>query len=271
MAEVARHSGRGMPRLRSVNLLGLGTAVVFIALWEAVIDLLPHSVLPDVPSSVDIIRAVPGVVGTVTFWEAAWHTVWVTLVGWLIASAIGGLIGLACGLSGLVRRWSTSSIDVLRALPAVTFIPIGILVFGQSAKMELIIVAYSACWIVAISATVGFRDSHERYRDTGRTLRLNPFALVWKIVLPGAVPHLIVGLRLALATALVLTVVAEMIGNPAGLGYQLSFLLQALRTADVFVYIVAIGILGLLFNGVLLLVARLVPASAQGGQSGEAR
>ncbi len=254
-----------------MNLLGLGTAVLFIVLWELAVDLLPHSVLPNVPSSLDVIRATPDVVGHETFWLAAWHTTWVSVVGWLIAAVIGGLIGLACGLSRFVREWTTSSIDVLRALPAVSFVPIGILVFGQSAKMELIIVAYSACWIVAISATTGFRDAHDRYRDTGRTLRLRPLAVTWKIVLPGALPHLMVGLRLALATSLVLTVVAEMIGNPVGLGYQLTYLLQALHTSQVFVYIVAIGVLGVIFNAALVGLARLVPAAAADGHSGRSR
>jgi ABC-type nitrate/sulfonate/bicarbonate transport system permease component len=106
----------------------------------------------------------------------------------------------------------------------------------------------------------------DRLHDVARTFGLSPLRTILEIQLPSAFPAILVGARLAMTTALVLAVIAEMIGNPDGLGYALVFTQQALQPAQMWAYIVVIGLLGVALNGLLVASSRAVP----GGRSPEA-
>ena len=94
-------------------------------------------------------------------------------------------------------------------------------------------------------------------------LRLSRLETIRKIVLPAALPLTIVGLRLALSFALVLAIVAEVAGNPSGLGNAIVSSQQALQPDEMFVYVLAIGVLGVALNTAFgLLVQRAIPAYA---------
>lgn len=88
-------------------------------------------------------------------------------------------------------------------------------------------------------------------------------ATIGKIILPAALPPAIVGLRLALSFALVLAIVAEVAGNPSGLGNAIVAAQQALRPDEMFTYVIAIGVLGVALNAAFgVLVRRTVPELA---------
>jgi len=101
-------------------------------------------------------------------------------------------------------------------------------------------------------------------------MRLSKASRIWKLQLPSATSHIVVGMRLGLAISLVLTLVAEMVGNPAGLGFALVQAAQALQPAQMFAYIVAIGVSGIILNAGLIRVARLL-FSGQMASSGESK
>lgn len=194
------------------------------------------------------------------------HTLRVTLLGWVLASALGIALGLALALWRPAWRWSMASLELLRAVPPITLVPMALLVFGFSIRTELTIVVYASAWPVLVNTLEGARSVRTELRDVARTLRLSRRTTLWKIVLPATAPSIVVGLRLGLSLALVLAVVAELVGNPAGLGNGLVLAQLALKPEEMFAYFFTIGLLGIGLNAGLLRLTAWIPATVPAGE-----
>ena len=254
--------------LERVNYLGVFTMVAVVGLWEALVrsGVLDYQYLPAPSAVLDGVRAV---VSSGELVSATLHTLRVTLIGWVLASVLGMGLGVVLGLSPTAWRYSMASIEVMRAIPPVTLVPVALLVFGFSIRMELTIIFFVSAWPVLVNTIDGVRGVRAELVDVARTLRLSRTARICKIALPAAMPSIVVGLRLALSLSLVLAVVAEMIGNPSGLGNALVGASQALQPEQLFAYVFAIGLLGVGLNAAFHYVStRMVPALAGGAGSG---
>ena len=244
---------------RRVNGSGLMTMLGFLGLWEALVrtGAIEFQYLP-APSAIG--QGFSAVLSSGELATSTLHTLRVTLLGWLLASALGAGLGIVLGLSQTAWRYSMASIEVMRAIPPVTLVPVALLVFGFSMRMELTIILFVSAWPVLVNTIDGVRGVRSELLDVARMLRLAPADRIRKIILPAAMPSIVVGLRLALSLSLVLAVVAEMIGNPSGLGNALVRSSQALQPEQMFAYVFAIGLLGVLLNAALQrLAARVTP------------
>ena len=244
---------------RRVNGSGLLTMVGFLGLWEVLVrtGVIDFQYLP-APSAIG--QGTGTVLSSGELATSTFHTLRVTLLGWLLASVLGAGLGIVLGLSQTAWRYSMASIEVVRAIPPVTLVPVALLVFGFSMRMELTIILFVSAWPVLVNTIDGVRGVRSELLDVARMLRLAPADRIRKIVLPAAMPSIVVGLRLALSLSLVLAVVAEMIGNPSGLGNALVRSSQALQPEQMFAYVFAIGLLGVLLNAALQrLAARVTP------------
>ena len=189
------------------------------------------------------------------------HTLSAVLMSWMMATMAGVLLGLWLGLSPLARRYALATVEVLRPIPGVALAPVGVLLFGFSLQTELMVAILPATWPVLVNTMGGITSVHARLYDVGRTFRLGRTDFICKLLLPAALPAIVVGTRLSLGLAIVLAVVAEMVGNPEGLGYGIVREQQALRPDLMFANIIVIGVLGLALNStVLWLTGRLSPA-----------
>lgn len=232
---------------RRVNGPGLLTMAGFLGLWEAAVQggMLEFQYLP-APSAIG--RGISSVISSGDLATATLHTLKVTLLGWLLASVLGAGLGVVLGLSNTAWRYSMASIEVMRAIPPVTIVPVALLVFGFSIRMELTIILFVSAWPVLVNTIDGVRGVRSELLDVARMLHMRPAVRIRKIVLPAALPSIVVGLRLALSLSLVLAVVAEMVGNPSGQGNALVRSSQALRPEEMFAYVFTIGLLGVSLN-----------------------
>lgn len=237
-------------RLSWRRLSGVLPPVLIIAVWQLVksAGALPYQNLP-APS--EIWTATMGLLSSGELAGNVGHTLLACLGGWLLGSAVGLAIGLALGLSPRAWAWSMASVDVLRAIPAISFVPIAVIIFTQSLRMEIVIAAWVSIWPVAIAAIDGVRGVSAIHHDLARSLRMSPVRRVLAFALPTATPKIIVALRLSLAGALVLAIVAEIVGTPHGIGYALVQEQQAVRPAEMFSYILVTGLLGVALNYLL--------------------
>ncbi len=247
----ARHLAR-------LNPLGIATFVTLLGAWEAAVRsrALTYVYLP-APSTI-----------ASAFWTLARsgdlgrntaHTLQAVALGWLIAVGGGLVVGALVGISRRARVYSLSTIEFSRSLPAIAFVPAAVLVFGFSLRMELAVIVYASIWPVIVNTIGGVQQVPDRLHDVARTFRLSPLRAILQIQLPAAFPAILVGARLAMTTALVLAVIAEMIGNPDGLGYALVFAQQALQPAQMWAYIVVIGVLGVVLNALLVASSLVLP------------
>lgn len=257
MADAAKWS-------RRINIPGLAAMGVLVAAWEGLVrsGTVDFEFLP-APSGI-----------AQALWSLVWsghlvpelvHTLRSAVVGWALASILGVALGLWLGLSDTAWRYSMASIEVLRAIPPISLVPVALLVFGFSLKMELTLIVYVGAWTVLVNTIDGVRSVRPELLDVARMLRMSKLTAIRKVILPSAMPSVVVGLRLALSLSLVLAVVAEMIGNPSGLGNALVRTQQALQPEQMFAYVVTIGMLGIALNAALSVAsARAFPALAAG-------
>jgi sulfonate transport system permease protein len=253
-----------MSWIRSINIPGLMMAALLLSFWQAVIGsgLVTVEYLP---APVSIARAIWSLVAQGQLSNEIAHTVGVALLAWTIAAIVGLTLGLLLGCFPFAWRYSMASIELLRSMPSVAFVPVSLLLFGFSVKMELALAVYIAQWLILVNTVDGIRGVNPQLLEVARMLRMSWLERTRKIVLPAAMPVILVGLRLGLTVSLVMAVVSEMICNPAGLGYQLVFEQRALQTDRMFAYLTVIGALGVLLNAALLLVARVIPGVERHG------
>ena len=249
------------PKFWPGNLLGVLTMVGLLALWQALVasGTLDYEYLP-APT------AVAGAIARVTLSgelpRELTHTLLVVLLGWFAAATLGIALGLLLGLSDGAWRWSMASHEAIRALPPICLVPVALLAFGFSVRMELTIIVYASAWPVMVNTIDGVRNVRPELLNVARMLRLSRAETIRKIILPAARPLIIVGLRLALSFSLVLAVVAEVAGNPSGLGNAIVSAQQALRPDEMFAYVLAIGALGVALNATFNAIARRTIPSA---------
>ena len=245
-----------------LNWLGLLTMVGLLVLWQALVatGLLDYEYMP---APTEVAQAAGRLARNGELTDATGHTLCVVLLGWLAAGTIGIGLGLLLGLSSSAWRWSMASLEAIRAMPPICLVPVALLVFGFSVRMELTIIVYAAAWPVMINTIDGARTVSPELLQVARMLRLSRVETIRRIILPAALPLTIVGLRLALSFALVLAIVAEVAGNPSGLGNAIVSAQQALRPDEMFTYVMAIGLLGVALNAAFgLLVRRSLPVLA---------
>lgn len=178
-----------------------------------------------------------------------------TLLGACAGLAIGSAIGLVLGvLFGLVKpldRLMEISVEAVRPIPSVAVIPIAMLALGFGYGMEIAIVAFACVWPMLILTRSAITGIEPRLLEVARALRLSPLKRVTKIVLPAALPRIMVAFRLAAGIALVVAVTVEIAANPLGLGYGILIAQQSLRPELMLAYLLWIGIVGVLVNAVL--------------------
>jgi sulfonate transport system permease protein len=152
----------------------------------------------------------------------------------LLASLQRVALGLALGISaGLIlatiaglSRLGEDAIDppmqMLRTLPALALIPLFILWFGIYEWSKVLLIAFGTIFPVYLNTYAGIRGVDERLVEAGRTLNLTRAGLVRHVILPGALPAFLVGLRFSLGTAWLILVVSEQINATSGVGYLMT-------------------------------------------------
>ena len=172
-------------RTPPVGLLIPAVAIVFWQLLEST-ELLHFDYLP---APGDVIASLVELTRTGELFADASHTLAMTLVATITALTLGALLGLALGLMPTTRSYVVASIDFLRAIPAVTLIPVAVIAFGPSVMTEFFLATYAALWPVVLCTAAGAGANHPRQYNVARMLRFSRATTVRKIVMPSACPH----------------------------------------------------------------------------------
>lgn len=191
------------------------------------------------------------------------HTLAVVVLAAAFALALGGVLGFAIGSLPPVRAWLMASVDFLRTIPAVALLPVALLSLGPGPGTELVLATWAAQWPVLVTTAGAVATVPPRLRDVARTLRFTRARALRTIVLPAVLPAWLAGARVAAMIALLVTVVAEMIMTPEGLGGGLVQSMQALDPAHMWAYALTCGVVGAVLNAALRRAVRIgLPGSA---------
>jgi sulfonate transport system permease protein len=140
--------------------------------------------------------------------------------GLVIGAAVGLTLGLATGLSRPLQLVLDGPLQMLRAVPALALVPLVILWFGLGETAKLFIVSVTVVFPVYLNTFHGVRSVDPQLIEMARVYDLRGLALYRQVILPGALPSILVGIRFALGLSWLVLIVAETIGAGAGLGYM---------------------------------------------------
>lgn len=176
------------------------------------------------------------------------------VAGFLIGSIAGSIVGFLMGLFGIVNKALSVFVNVLRPIPTIALIPIFIIIFGIGEKSNIAVIVVGAFWPMLLNTIGGIQSVDEKLLELAYVYRIKSFKTVFRIILPSAVTSMFTGLRLGLSTAWMSVVAAEMIGASSGIGYMIMFAREFAQTANMYVEVLVIGLVGLLIDRVLLIV-----------------
>jgi len=177
--------------------------------------------------------------------------------GFALASLLGILAGVAIGWSRLFEKTLEPTLQMLRPIPPVSWIPLAIIWFGIADKPAIFLVFLGAFFPVLMNSIHGVKTVDHNLVRAGAMMGANGRQMLTDIVLPAALPSIFAGLRIAVGSAWMLTVTAEMVAVKSGLGYVLWDSYYFLRYDIVLAAMISIGLLGYLSDlGLKAIMAR---------------
>lgn len=255
----SQREGRGkipLPEIvRSAVLPVLGV-LVFFAAWQGLASGPRRN--SNLPFASGTITRFVEILGTSTFWAQVVTSLVQAMVGLAISVAVGLPIGLYVGTSSLGLAMTRVVIDVIRPIPSVVVLPLAVLQWGSSTTMAIFLVCFTLIPLLIGTVAAGVRDADPIMLDAARSYRLGPLARTWRVVIPSALPFIATGLRISTSFALVIAMVAGIIGGAPGLGHELEVYRQAGLLETVFAYVIALGSLGIVLNLMLTRMERRI-------------
>ncbi|MET0220071.1 MAG: ABC transporter permease subunit [Tardiphaga sp.] len=178
------------------------------------------------------------------------------MAGFVIGGSIGFFLGTLVGFSRIAEALIDRSVQMVRAIPFLAAVPLVIVWFGVGEAQKIFLVSLGVAFPIYINTTLGIRQIDPKLLELGRVQGLSTLQLIRRIILPGALPSILTGVRYALATAWLALVVAETIGAQSGLGFLAMDAREFLRT-DVIVLTIAIyALIGVAADSIARLLER---------------
>lgn len=165
-------------------------------------------------------------------------------IGFAIGSSLGVIIGLAMGTSGLVRKFLEPWTEFMRFIPSVAMITIAVIWFGIGEESKIYLIAYTTIFTVILNTAAGVSAIAPNKIRAAQSLGANKFQLFRLVALPATVPHILTGMRLAMANSFTTVVAAELIAADAGIGVMLWNGRLLMMINDIFVSLLCLGFLG---------------------------
>lgn len=173
------------------------------------------------------------------------------LEGFGIAAILGLGFGIAIGLSRTLDRMTDLIIQVVKPIPPIAWIPLAILWFGIGEQSKVYIIFLGAFFPIIINTIDGIRQTDYRFVEVARILEVPRFKFVRTVVIPGAFPAIMTGIRVGLMVAWMCVVAAELIAASSGVGYLIMDARQLSQSDVVLVGMLTIGIIGKLMDSLL--------------------
>jgi len=177
--------------------------------------------------------------------------------GLIVGGSIAFSFGLSNGLSRLSERTTDTTIQMVRNIPNLALIPLVILWFGIGEGAKLFLVSFGVFFPIYINTFHGIRTVDPQLVEMARSYGFSGFALFRRVILPGALPSILVGLRYALGIMWLTLIVAETIAAQSGLGYMAMSAREFMQTDVVVLAILIYALLGKMADSAVRVIERL--------------
>jgi NitT/TauT family transport system permease protein len=238
------------PRLTRIGLSVL-SVLLGVLIWDLVSRNYTAFFLPSPRLTLD------GAVELVrdgTLWDSVSASSTRILTGWLLGVLVGVPMGLLMGCIPWLRLMLDPYIQFFRFVPPIAFVTLAIIWLGPGEASKVALIFYTTVFIVALNTLAGVLSVNEIRMRAARALGAGPVRSLVSVVLPSTVPHVVTGARLAMGNSFLTIVSAEIVAAQSGLGSLIWTARNYAKTEWVFVGIIALGLLGYLFDWILRLV-----------------
>lgn len=191
-----------------------------------------------------------------TWWISLRDSTIRVAAGFAVALLIGAPLGIAVGRSRLAADLLDPILQLLRPIPTASWIPFCLIFFGIGTSAAIALVAVGAFFPIVLNATAGARQVSTLHLRSARMLDATPLQTLTRVVLPAALPSLLVGARIALGLAWMLVVISEMVAVKSGLGYELWDAYYYNRMDVVVAAMATVGLFGYLSDVLIRLVVQ---------------
>ena len=246
-------------RGRRFYFAGLLSVVGGLLLWELVSRFLVSNTL-FLAAPTQIFAAIVSLAKTGELWQHLRISAVEFALGYVIASVLGIIVGLAMAESAVMKRVLQPWISGLYATPTIALAPLFILWLGIGIWSKVLVVIFLVLFPVTINTEAGLRTTSDRLVEMLRSFGASPRQIFFKVSLPSAVPFILAGLKLGIGRGLIGVVVAELFGSRAGLGRLISASADAFNMPELFAGVVVLAVAGIVMTaGFTWLEGRLVP------------
>jgi sulfonate transport system permease protein len=229
----------------------LALPIVLIALWWIATDHSKSTFFPPLREIIDNFRQTWLFTDFKTDLEPSlFHFA----AGLALAIVLGVLGGIPLGLSARARRDLSPITEFSRGIPFAALVPVGLVLFGPGATMEIALIAFASLWPVLLNTADGIRGVDPVLLESARVYGASSRRIIFEVALPAAMPRTFAGIRIAVALAVAGAVIANMFASNAGLGYFVVNAQAEFNVVGTWSGVLVIGLLGLTANGVFLIV-----------------
>jgi len=240
-------AGRGYgERPGKWTLAGLALIVPLsvLALWQLFGDLGYISSLM-FPTPAVIAQSFVDLAASGDLWAHFKISVWRALTGFVLGGGLGLAFGVAVGLFRRTEKLLDPSFQMIRMIPSLAVVPLFIFWFGIGEQSKVLLIAKGAFFPIYINTFMGIRNVDNKLFEVARVLGFSRIKQIVRLVLPAAVPNILLGARISMGLAWLGLVVAELIASTEGIGYMMSDARQFADTPVVFVGIFVFAAAGL--------------------------
>ena len=177
-------------------------------------------------------------------------------IGFGLAALVGIPLGFMVGRFRFLSDMSAPIISLLRPVSPLAWLPIGLLVFKAANPAAIWVIFISSIWPMIINTAAGVRQVPQDYLNVARVLSLSEWKIFTRILFPAVLPYMMTGVRLAMGVAWLVIVAAEMLTGGVGIGFWVWDEWNNLNVEHIIIAIFTVGVVGLLLEQLLLLVAR---------------
>jgi len=234
-------------RIRTI-LRGSIAILVVAALYETIArsGMFPRALMPTLPK---VGSTLVDLLADGTMLRHAFYTLYRMLAGFALAVAVGLPLGILMGRYRAVENFCLPLASALMPIPSLAWVPVFILWFGLGDTVTILIVLYAATFPMVLSAWSGMRAVNRLWLRAAGAMGADENALFWKVILPGASPFIITGLRQAFLRAWIAVVGAEMIAaSDWGLGWVIYDSREYLKVDVMLASVAVIGVIGFAFE-----------------------
>jgi NitT/TauT family transport system permease protein len=239
------------------NAIGWGSVLAFLVLWEVIVrvGVVDATFLP--PPSL-IFRTMWELIQTGVLLEETVATMQRIGVGFGLATLLGLTMAILCRVFETVDYATATLVELIRGIAPLALLPAFMLIFGIGFISKVAVIVWVAWIPIFLNTLQGMKSADPLLIKAARSMGSTKLQIAFKVILPAAAPFIVTGLRLAMGSAFLVLVAAEMLGENSGLGFYILDMSQTFEIPEMYAAIFMIGILGLLLNIAFLLVARIL-------------